>query len=77
MALGGSQGCVFSSDAAGMVLCYDIVGEYVDDKTTSSGCGLRYGLSASSRGGVRAIGCVGGKLIAGGDDGKVLMYEYS
>jgi WD40 repeat protein len=77
LALGGMRGCVFSSDAAGMVLCYDIVGEYIDDKTTSSGSGLRYGLSASSRGGVRTIGCLGGKLIAGGEDGKVLIYEYS
>lgn len=85
MALAGNGGCVFTSDAAGMVMCYDILGS--DDNFVEGGhkpagrdggigIGLRYGLGASSQGGVRAVGCVGGKLVAGGDDGNVLLFSY-
>jgi WD40 repeat protein len=86
ISLAGSGGCVFSADGAGMVMCYDVLGadeDFVVGKGSraaasgGAGLGLRYGLSASSRGGVRATACLEGKLICGGDDGKVLIYRYS
>lgn len=85
MVLAGKGGCIFSADAAGMVMCYDILGRDQDyviggskavEDGSGAGVGLRYGLGASSQGGVRALACVGGKLVAGGDDGNVLVFGY-
>lgn len=84
--LAGNGGCVFASDAAGMILCYDVLGldrGYVIGKgssnsfsDTGAGIGLRYGLGGSSRGGVRTLACNGECVVAGGDDGNVLVYKF-
>jgi WD40 repeat protein len=60
--------CVAIGDGIGMVLVYDI--------TQSGNEALKYGLSASSNGGVRGITCLDGKIVTAAEDGKVLVYSY-
>lgn len=38
---------------------------------------LKYGLGASEMGAVRSINCVNGKVVTAGEDGKVLIFDYS
>jgi WD40 repeat protein len=60
--------CVAVGDGVGMVLVYDV--------TKSGNEALKYGLSASSNGGVRGITCLDGKIVTAAEDGKVLIYSY-
>lgn len=60
--------CVVVGDGVGMVLIYDV--------TQNGSEALKYGLSASSSGGVRGITCLDGKIVTAAEDGKVLVYSY-
>jgi WD40 repeat protein len=60
--------CVAVGDGVGMVLVYDI--------TKTGNEGLKYGLHASSNGGVRGVTCLDGKIVTAAEDGKVLIYSY-
>jgi hypothetical protein len=59
------DGCIFTGDGMGMMLCYDIIrGE------------LKYGLGACQNGAVRSIHCIDGKIVCGGEDGRAMVYAY-
>jgi hypothetical protein len=64
---------VFVGDGAGQVLCYHLL-QAADNSSTHS---LRYAVGASTRGAVRGIVCVGGKMVAAGEDGKVMILDYA
>lgn len=59
--------CLFTGDGAGLMNCYDIF---------DGSSALKYGLGASSQGAVQTITCVAGKIVAAGEDGKVLIFAY-
>jgi hypothetical protein len=52
-------------DGAGMLLCYDLLRGQ-----------LSYGLGASSEGAVRCITIADGLLVAGGEDGNALVWDF-
>lgn len=66
MAIAEWDKSVFVGDGAGMVMCYDICnGE------------LKYGLGASETGAVSTMQICSNMLVTGGEDGKMLLYDYS
>jgi WD40 repeat protein len=77
--------CLFAGDGSGMIYCYDINVSTADGLSgqsdpyygmdTAKGA-LKYGLQASSGGAVRNIVCAGGKLAAGCEDGKAVVYTF-
>lgn len=77
--------CIVAGDGKGMLLVYDILaGEVVEEAFSSSTYDsmdrvqpLKYGLGASSSGAVRCVVNVDNKIVACGEDGKVLVYEYN
>eukprot|EP01034_Spumella_vulgaris_P031274 gene31274-38641_t len=65
--------CVFSGDGAGNLLCHSLLDAPLDQPNDC----LRYGLGASSTGAVRAICCLSGKVVAAGEDGNVVVFDYT
>lgn len=49
---------------------------YRNNRGNSSGGELLYGLGSSSKGAVRGIECINGKLITANEDGNVLIFDY-
>eukprot|EP01031_Cornospumella_fuschlensis_P024841 gene24841-30017_t len=60
-------------DGIGRVLCYALDGGAPGE---DGGECLRYGLGGSGRGAVRGLTVVGRSVVAAGEDGKVLVYNY-
>ena len=72
--------CVLSGDGSGMMHCYSINSSPASDshgEDSKVGYGnLRYGLGCSGEGAIRAIGCIGNKIITANEDGKALVLIY-
>ena len=65
--------CLLVGDGVGQLLSYNLL---LADEGEHSDRALCYGVGASSKGAVRAINCLGGKVAACGEDGKVLILDY-
>jgi hypothetical protein len=65
--------CVFSGDGAGNLLCHSLLDAPLDQPNDC----LRYGVGASSTGAVRAICCLSGKVVTAGEDGNVMIFDYT
>lgn len=64
--------CVFSGDGMGTLLCHHLLESELEYPRTC----LKYGIGASEVGAVRAINCLNGKVVAAGEDGNVMIYDY-
>lgn len=64
---------VLSGDGVGTLLCHHLIEDDIDNHRAA----LKYGLGASAAGAVRAIHCIGDKVVAAGEDGKAMVYEYA
>lgn len=64
--------CVLSGDGMGTLLCHHLLESELDYPRTC----LKYGIGASEVGAVRAINCLNGKIVAAGEDGNVMIYDY-
>eukprot|EP00598_Pedospumella_elongata_P003017 CAMPEP_0184985178 /NCGR_PEP_ID=MMETSP1098-20130426/13979_1 /TAXON_ID=89044 /ORGANISM="Spumella elongata, Strain CCAP 955/1" /LENGTH=458 /DNA_ID=CAMNT_0027509255 /DNA_START=1 /DNA_END=1373 /DNA_ORIENTATION=- len=71
LCLVGDQ-CVFSGDGMGTLLCHHLLESELDYPRSC----LKYGIGASEVGAVRAINCLNGKVVAAGEDGNVMIYDY-
>ena len=63
------DGCVFAGDGSGMLYCYDLIGY-------SGEVGLKYGIGVSEKGAVRCLLPVGQRVVAAGEDGKLLVFSF-
>ena len=68
--------CVLSGDGSGMMHCYSINSSPAGDSQDKKYGNLRYGLGCSGEGAIRAIGCIGNKIITANEDGKALVLTY-
>jgi len=64
--------CVLSGDGMGTLLCHHLLESELEYPRTC----LKYGIGASEVGAVRAINCLNGKVVAAGEDGNVMVYDY-
>ena len=64
--------CMLVGDGVGKLLCYSLLEGDVENADRA----IKYGVGASSKGAVRSINCLGGKVTACGEDGKVLVLDY-
>lgn len=72
LCLVGDQ-CVFSGDGMGNLLCHHLLESELDYPRSC----LKYGIGSSEQGAVRAINCLNGKVVAAGEDGKVMVYDFN
>jgi WD40 repeat protein len=64
--------CILSGDGMGTLLCHHLLASELDYPRNC----LKYGIGASQQGAVRAIHCLGGKVVTAGEDGKVMVFDY-
>jgi len=77
--------CLLVGDGLGQLLSYALLGD--GGETGGKAAGdvayssekqvLRYAVGASSKGAVRAIQCLAGKVVTAGEDGNVLVLDYA
>ena len=66
---------VLTGDGVGMLYCQNIQSLLRGGALNPQQC-VRYGLGASEKGAIRAINCVGGRVVTTNEDGKVMIYDY-
>jgi hypothetical protein len=64
--------CILSGDGMGTLLCHHLLASELDYPRNC----LKYGIGASQQSAVRAIHCLGGKVVTAGEDGKVMVFDY-